>query len=80
MSANNFQHMVRTVITPEQQRISINLPENFVGKQVEVIAFTINETLEEPFAVDKPLTHIASEKILTRDWLTPQEDEAWQDL
>ncbi len=35
--------MIRTLITPQQQNISINLPQNYVGKQVEVIAFTIDE-------------------------------------
>ncbi|MDR2205021.1 MAG: hypothetical protein LBE36_02525 [Flavobacteriaceae bacterium] len=71
--------MIRTVVTPQQQNISINLPENFIGKQVEVIAFTINDATEEPIA-DKLMTHFASEKVLAKDWLTPEEDLAWQHL
>jgi len=29
---------------------------------------------------DKVFTHIASEKALAKDWLSPQEDEAWKNL
>jgi protein involved in sex pheromone biosynthesis len=69
--------MIRTVITPDNEKISIDLPHNYIGKKVEVIAFTIEEAST---VTDKVLTHIASEKILTKDWLTPEEDEAWKDL
>ena len=72
--------MIRTVVTPDQQNISILLPKNFIGKQVEVIAFTIDEAIKEPLTMDRPLTHFASEKSLAKDWLTPEEDTAWQDL
>jgi hypothetical protein len=72
--------MIRTVVTPEAQNINIHLPENFVGKQVEVIAFTLNDIAEQPDLKDKPMTHFASEKVLAKDWLTPEEDKAWKDL
>jgi len=29
---------------------------------------------------DKTQTHIASSKSLEKDWLKPEEDEAWKDL
>ena len=29
---------------------------------------------------DKTKTHYASENVLAKDWLTPQEDNAWKDL
>lgn len=36
---------------------------------------------ERMSSVEEPtLTHFASEKILAKDWLSPEEDEAWQDL
>ena len=72
--------MIRTLVKPDNQNISITLPENFVGKQVEVIAFTIEEADKASEIVDVTLTHFASEKILAKDWLTPEEDLAWQDL
>jgi hypothetical protein len=72
--------MIRTVVKPENQNISIKLPKEFVGKQVEVIAFTVEEANQAKEIVDKTLTHFASEKVLAKDWLTPEEDLAWQDL
>lgn len=72
--------MIRTVVTPEQQNISIKLPAYFVGKKVEVIAFTIDDTEDVLLLSEEPLTHYASEKVLSKDWLTPEEDKAWQDL
>lgn len=69
--------MIRTVVKANNQNISIKLPKEFVGKQVEVIAFTIEEVLDP---ADKILTHLASEKVLAKDWLTPDEDLVWQDL
>ena len=69
--------MIRTLVKPEKQNISIKLPKDFIGKQVEVIAFTVDEVADTG---DKPLTHFASEKSLAKDWLTPEEDLAWQNL
>lgn len=61
---------------PSNRNISINLPEEFVGKQVEVIAFTIEETE----SMDNITTHFATEAVLAKSWLTTEENEAWQDL
>lgn len=35
--------MVRTFIIPEDRNILIRVPEDYIGKQVEVIAFTLEE-------------------------------------
>lgn len=44
--------MVRQIVVPEKPRLSIDLPEEYVGKSIEVLAFPLNETenspLEEP--------------------------------
>jgi hypothetical protein len=72
--------MIRTVIKPNKQNVSIRLPEEFIGKQVEVIAFTVDEAINDLVVQDKPDTHIASEKVLAKDWLNADEDKAWQDL
>lgn len=69
--------MIRTIIKPDNQNIIINLPENFIGKQVEVIAFTIEETEKND---GQTLTPFASQKVLEKDWSTPKEDLAWRDL
>lgn len=72
--------MIRTVIKPNKQNVSIRLPEEFIGKQVEVIAFTVDEAINDAVLHDKIDTHIASEKVLAKDWLNADEDKAWQDL
>ena len=72
--------MLRKVIKPENTRISIELPQNFVGKQVELLAFTIDDTIGNSAKEDRLLTHFASEHTLSKDWLTSQEDEVWRDL
>jgi hypothetical protein len=71
--------MIRKVITPEQQNISINIPADYIGKQVEVIAFTIDDN-EDISLLKEPMIHYASEKVLAKDWLTEEEDKAWQNL
>jgi hypothetical protein len=56
------------------------VPESFVGKKVEVIVFTTDEIEQEALITDKPFTHLASEKALSKDWLSAEEDQAWQRL
>jgi hypothetical protein len=72
--------MVRTLITPDNTSISLEIPASFIGKQVEVIAFTVNDYVEEGIEQDQILTHYASQKTLEKDWLAEEEDEAWQNL
>ncbi|WP_121812911.1 hypothetical protein [Mucilaginibacter kameinonensis] len=72
--------MIRTVVKPSNRNISISLPEEFVGKQVEVIAFTIEEADNTAESMDNISTHFATETVLAKSWLTADEDEAWQDL
>ena len=71
--------MIRTIVIPDKQNISINLPKQFVGKKGEVIAFSIEESEQENYA-NIILTHLASEKSLAKDWLSNEEDIAWQNL
>ena len=35
--------MVRTILIPDTQTVSFNVPEEYIGKEVEVIAFAKNE-------------------------------------
>lgn len=72
--------MIKTLITPENTHVSLEVPASFVGKQVEIIAFTVDESVEEGVEQDHTITHYASQKSLAKDWLTDEEDEAWQNL
>ena len=35
--------MVHAILIPEENKISIDIPENYIGKRIEVIAFEENE-------------------------------------
>lgn len=72
--------MIKTLITPENTHVSLEVPASFVGKQVEIIAFTMDESVDESVERDRILTHYVSQKSLEKDWLTNEEDEAWQNL
>jgi hypothetical protein len=72
--------MIRTVIEPQNQNISITLPKDFIGRRVEVIAFTIDEDDAKYYEDDRAETHFASQSALAKEWLTSEEDLAWKDL
>jgi hypothetical protein len=38
--------MIRTIFTADKATLSLQLPENYVGRQVEVIAFLLDEPLK----------------------------------
>ncbi len=46
----------------------------------EALTEEIKNSLEVTLKGDRILTHLASEKILSRDWDSPEEDEAWKNL
>ncbi len=39
--------MIRTIITADGNDLTLTLPDEFIGKQVEVLAFVIEEAREE---------------------------------
>ena len=49
-------------------------------KQKIRLAQIIEEETQQSSMDDKIYTHLASEKTLAKDWLSPEEDEAWKDL
>jgi hypothetical protein len=70
--------------------LNINLPLSF-KQVVEIIRqlpynekLKLSEVLKEEtkrkLGNDKIMTHFASEKALSKDWLSPEEDEAWKNL
>lgn len=40
--------MYRQIITPNQTQFTVNFPPEFVGKEVELIAFTLKEAESVP--------------------------------
>lgn len=39
--------MIRTIVTPQQQTISIQVPQNYIGKQIEVLLYAVDKLIEE---------------------------------
>lgn len=52
-----------------------NTPEGLLKELYDYLLFLRQKRLS-----DKILTHIVSEKSLSRDWDSPEEDEAWKNL
>ncbi len=64
LNFNQIVSMVRQLPYKEKLKLS------------EVLKKETNQITEK----DTTLTHFASEKVLAKDWLLPQEDAAWKDL
>lgn len=39
--------MIRTVITPDKNLLSFNIPDKYIGKKLEIIAFAVDEPTED---------------------------------
>lgn len=52
------------------------LPYNEIIKLSEVLKKETKHKKKN----DKILTYLASEEVLSKDWLLPEEDKAWKDL
>lgn len=48
--------MVRTIVTPDKQTISFDIPKDYIGRQIEVIAFAKDEELEQEPATRKKVS------------------------
>lgn len=42
--------MVRTILTPDHANIKLAIPQSYVGKQLEVLVYTVDEVQTEPIA------------------------------
>ena len=62
---------VKELILKEIEKI----PEQYLSEILDFIRFLETKVMEERME-----TAIASETSLKKDWLRPEEDEAWQDL
>ena len=51
------------------------LPDEYLDELLDFVNFLESRALEEKFGAA-----IASETSLKKDWLSPEEDEAWKDL
>ena len=70
MEVNNVMSK-RELILSEIEKI----PEPFLDEVLDFVQFLKTKTLKERLS-----TAIASESSLKKDWLRPEEDEAWKSL
>lgn len=74
----------------EAANLNINLPLNFNQvidlvrqlpyKEKLKLSEVLKKETKQKTDNDNILTYFASEKVLAKDWLLPEEDEAWKDL
>jgi hypothetical protein len=48
--------MIRTIITPSSEKVYFDVPKDYIGKELEVIAFTKNEYLNNNNLTQKQVT------------------------
>ena len=47
--------MIRTILKTSQNNLTLTLPDNLVGKLIEVIAFEIQEEPQQPESINQQL-------------------------
>jgi hypothetical protein len=57
--------MIRTIITPNKNQISINIPDNYIGKKIEVIAFSLDDPSDDVIYTEKSIKSFSSIKLKT---------------
>jgi hypothetical protein len=67
---------METVTIPQVQEQLRRLPPDKLGVVYDFISYLI----ERGASSEAFQTMLASEDVLSRDWNTPEEDEAWADL
>ena len=45
--------MIRTILIPSQKTVSFDIPDSYVGKELEVIAFSTAEGMQEDQNIKK---------------------------
>lgn len=58
--------MIRTVVTPNKNRVSFNIPDKYIGKKMEVIAFAVDESTEDVIYAAKSRKSFSAASINTK--------------
>jgi len=61
--------MIRTVITPDKNLLSINIPDKYIGKKMEVIAFLVDEPAEDVIYTAKRSKSFSAVKLNTKGFI-----------
>jgi len=60
--------MIRTILTPKTQTVFFDIPKDYVGKELEVIAFVKSEGLESRKKTEKKFLSFDAIKIDTTNF------------
>jgi len=60
--------MIRTIVTPDKQIISIDIPADYIGRQIEVIAFAKDEGMAREEQTVKKKVSFTPLSVDTRDY------------
>jgi hypothetical protein len=58
--------MIRTVIIPDKNFLSFNIPDKYIGKKMEVIAFAIDEPSEDVIYSTKKIKRFSAIRLNTK--------------
>jgi hypothetical protein len=66
--------MIRTVITPDKNFLSFNIPDKYIGKKMEVIAFAVDEPSESIIYTAKSHKSFSAIKLSTKGFKFNREE------
>ena len=58
--------MIRTIITPDKNFLSFNIPDKYIGKKLEVIAFAVDEPSGDVIYTTKSNKSFSAIKLSTK--------------
>ena len=58
--------MIRTIITPDKNKISIDIPDKFIGKKMEVIAFSLEDSLSDVIYTESKVKSFSAIQLNTK--------------
>lgn len=73
--------MIRTIVKAKQTQNSFELPDSYIGKNVEIVAIVLDDEEDNQLSLnDATMNSLHSADVLTKDWQSKAEDEVWKDL
>lgn len=60
--------MIRTVVTPKKNTLSFSIPDKYIGKKIEVIAFAVDEASQDIIYPNKSKKSFSAIKLNTKDY------------
>ena len=62
----NEKNMIRTVVTTNNNILTLPIPDIYIGRKLEVIAFAIDEPSEDSISSDKSKKKISAIRLKTK--------------